>query len=227
MLPRHHEIIVEINRRFQREVLTAYPQQPERAKEMAIIDEAEPPNVHMARLAVVGRTPSMGGCASHAIAQVTGDEVVCRTLSRPLNKTNGVTLVVGSGNPPGSVATELVGEQWVTDLDGFGNSNRTSMTRVSSNASWRSRMNTSEPSAPLSKRRLVFGSIPPRFRCVNRGCTNTRSTCCTSSTCIFGPKTGKTSSQGVYLRSEGRTGLPQGQDHLSDPRRGGRGQCRP
>ncbi len=93
LLPRHLDLIREIDRRFIREVMTAYPQDPARAQRMAIIDHGEPRQIHMARLAVVGSHAINGVAALHTEllkAHILSDfaELFPTRFS---NKTNGVT----------------------------------------------------------------------------------------------------------------------------------------
>jgi starch phosphorylase len=93
LLPRHLDIIREIDRRFTREVMTAYPHDKERVDRMAIIDAHEPAQIHMARLAVVGSHAVNGVAALHT--ELLKAEVM-REFSelfptRFSNKTNGVT----------------------------------------------------------------------------------------------------------------------------------------
>ena len=93
LLPRHLDLIREIDRRFVREVMTAYPQDRERVERMAIIDHDEPRQIHMARLAVVGSH------AVNGVAELHTSLLKAHVMSdfsqffpnRFSNKTNGVT----------------------------------------------------------------------------------------------------------------------------------------
>ena len=58
LLPRHLEIIYEINRRFLEEVRTEHPQDPELPTRVSLIQEGPVRRVRMAHLAVVGGMPS-------------------------------------------------------------------------------------------------------------------------------------------------------------------------
>jgi starch phosphorylase len=92
-LPRHLEIIREINRRFRRDILDAFPRQPERIQRMSIVEDGNEGSVRMAHLAVVG-SHSVNG-----VAKLHSDLVKNRLLKdfyelypeRFSNKTNGVT----------------------------------------------------------------------------------------------------------------------------------------
>src|ERR1019366_6045708 len=54
VLPRHLQIIYEINHRFLDTVSTAHPGDVERIKRLSIIEESTPKQVRMANLAMVG-----------------------------------------------------------------------------------------------------------------------------------------------------------------------------
>jgi starch phosphorylase len=54
LLPRHLQIIYEINARFMREVAPRYPLDIERMRRMSIIEEDEQKHIRMAHLAIVG-----------------------------------------------------------------------------------------------------------------------------------------------------------------------------
>ncbi len=62
VLPRHLEIIYEINRRFLEEVGQKYPGDVNRLRNMSIIEEGPPKMVRMAHLAIVG-SHSVNGVA--------------------------------------------------------------------------------------------------------------------------------------------------------------------
>ena len=69
LLPRLTEIIVEINRRFIREVELAFPKNPEIQAELAIIEEGHDPHIRMAYLAIVGSFSVNGVAQLHRVAQ--------------------------------------------------------------------------------------------------------------------------------------------------------------
>jgi len=93
LLPRHLQIIYEINHRFLHEVQLRWPGDNERLARMSIIDEGGGKQVRMANLATVG-AHSVNG-----VAQLHSDLVKAQLLSdfhdlwpeRFNNKTNGVT----------------------------------------------------------------------------------------------------------------------------------------
>ena len=68
LLPRHVEIIYEINRRFLDEVRAKYPGDDQRVRRMSLIDESGEKYVRMAHLATVG-SHAINGVAAQAWAQ--------------------------------------------------------------------------------------------------------------------------------------------------------------
>ena len=122
VLPRHLEIIYEINARFLDEVRRRYPGDEARVQRMSLIEEGDHRQVRMANLAVVGSHAINGVAALHT-------ELLKRDLfhdffemwpERFNNKTNGVTprrwLVMA--NPAlARLVTDKIGEAWKTDLD--------------------------------------------------------------------------------------------------------------
>jgi starch phosphorylase len=93
LLPRHLQIIYEINQRFLRRVHTHWPNDPERLERMSIVEESRPKQVRMAHLATVGSHTVNGVARLHT-------DLVKRDLladfhdlwpDRFQNKTNGVS----------------------------------------------------------------------------------------------------------------------------------------
>src|SRR5262245_42194073 len=121
LIPRHIEIIYEINRRFLDNVRARYPLDADRVKRMSLIEEEPVRKVRMAHLAVVG-THSTNG-----VAQIHSDLLRSHVLrdfaevfpERFTNVTNGVTprRWLLTANPPLSqLITDLLGTGWITDL---------------------------------------------------------------------------------------------------------------
>jgi starch phosphorylase len=121
LLPRHLEIIYEINRRFVEEVRERFPGDDARVARMSIIDEAGERAVRMAHLAVVGSHTVNGVAQLHSRLLV---QSVLRDFhdlwpDRFENVTNGVTprRFVAVSNPPlARLVTEAVGDGWLKDL---------------------------------------------------------------------------------------------------------------
>ena len=122
LLPRHLEIIFEINRRFLDRVRLLYPEDGDRVTRMSIIEEGTQRRVRMAYLACVGSHAINGVAALHT-------ELLEHQLLRDFyalfpekfsNKTNGVTprrwLLIS--NPKLALQiTNKIGKTWVKNLD--------------------------------------------------------------------------------------------------------------
>jgi len=122
ILPRHLEIVYEINRRFLDEVRVRFLGDEERVARMSLIDEAYGRRVRMANLATVGSFAVNGVAAMHS-------ELVQTTILRDFyelwpekfhNVTNGVTprrFIVVSNPRLTELLTERCGaDEWVRDL---------------------------------------------------------------------------------------------------------------
>ena len=122
LLPRHIEIIYEINRRFLDEVAVKWPGDHERAARMSIIGEHGDKQVRMAHLATVASHHINGVAALHSRLL---KETVLRDFAelwpeRFTNVTNGVTprRFVALSNPKlTDLITDAIGVGWIKDLD--------------------------------------------------------------------------------------------------------------
>ncbi|MBL8740450.1 MAG: glycogen/starch/alpha-glucan phosphorylase, partial [Myxococcales bacterium] len=122
LLPRHAEIIFEINQRFLTEVRRAFPGDDERVARMSLIDEHGAKSVRMAHLATVGSHKVNGVAALHSRLL---RETVLRDFAelwpdKLTNVTNGVTprRFLALANPRLSeLITDALGEGWLTSLD--------------------------------------------------------------------------------------------------------------
>jgi glycogen phosphorylase len=122
LLPRHLEIIYEINRRFLDELRIRYPFEPERIARMSLIEEGPVRRVRMAHLATVGSFAVNGVAAMHS-------ELVKSTVLQDFhelypekfhNVTNGVTprRFIQLSNPDlCGLVTEVAGVGWARDAD--------------------------------------------------------------------------------------------------------------
>ncbi|MEM6289987.1 MAG: glycogen/starch/alpha-glucan phosphorylase [Myxococcota bacterium] len=124
LLPRHLQIIEEIDRRFQREVQIYAPMDAERLERMAIVSGGDDPNIHMAHLAVVGSHSVNGVAALHSelLKQYVLRDFAEMWPRKFNNKTNGVTprRWILLANPRLSKAiSSRIGTGWVTNLDEF------------------------------------------------------------------------------------------------------------
>ncbi|MEM7726425.1 MAG: glycogen/starch/alpha-glucan phosphorylase [Cyanobacteria bacterium P01_A01_bin.45] len=122
LLPRHLEIIYEINFRFLSEVRKRYPGDNERLSRLSLVEEGNEKKVRMANLACVGSHKINGVAALHTklLKQDVLKDFYELTPDKFINKTNGVTprrwLLLG--NPRLShLITDKIGEAWITNLD--------------------------------------------------------------------------------------------------------------
>ena len=122
ILPRHLEIVYEINARFLDEVRLRFFGDDERIARMSLIDESGPRYVRMANLASVGSHAVNGVAALHS--QLLKQDVLRDfhdlTPHKFSNKTNGVTprRWLALANPRLSrLICEAIGEGWVRDLE--------------------------------------------------------------------------------------------------------------
>jgi starch phosphorylase len=122
VLPRHLQIIYEINHRFLKDVMHHYPGDPELWQRMSLIDESRSRRVRMAHLAVVGSHKVNGVAAIHTRLM---KETIFADFHRLwpdkiVNMTNGVTprRWLNQANPALSkLITDRLGKGWLKDLD--------------------------------------------------------------------------------------------------------------
>jgi starch phosphorylase len=125
LLPRHLEIVYEINRRFLADVEKKYPGDQGKAAWVSIIEDGPQRRVRMANLAIVGSHSTNGVAAIHSalLKKVTVPDFAALFPDRFSNKTNGVTprRWVHLANPDLSkLLTEAAGPAWVTDMTRLG-----------------------------------------------------------------------------------------------------------
>ena len=121
MLPRHLEIIFEINRRLLDGVRTRFPGDEARVERVSLVEEGAERKIRMANLAIVGSHSTNGVAAIHSelLRTVTVVDLAEMFPERFSNKTNGVTprrwLLLA--NPAlARTITEAIGDGWITDL---------------------------------------------------------------------------------------------------------------
>lgn len=121
LLPRHLEIVFEINRRFLNDVRIKFPEDVDRLRRMSLIDESGERYVRMANLACVGSFAINGVAALHT-------ELLKSDVLRDFyelypekfnNKTNGVTprrFMVLSNPRLTNLITRHIGDSWIKNL---------------------------------------------------------------------------------------------------------------
>jgi glycogen phosphorylase len=121
ILPRHLEIIYEINLRFLDEVRLRYPDDEARLSRMSLIDESGDRYVRMAHLACVGSHAINGVAALHTelLQKDVLKDFYEMYPSKFSNKTNGVTprrFMVLSNLPLAKLINEKIGSGWIKNL---------------------------------------------------------------------------------------------------------------
>ena len=121
MLPRHLEIIHEINRRLLDTVRTRFPGDEGRVARVSLVEEGGVRRIRMANLAIVGSHSTNGVAAIHSglLRSMTVKDLAELYPERFNNKTNGVTprrwLLLA--NPAlARTITDAIGDGWITDL---------------------------------------------------------------------------------------------------------------
>jgi glycogen phosphorylase len=122
LLPRHLQIIYEINKHFLDDVRIRFPDESDRVGRMSLIDESGERYVRMANLACVGSHAINGVAALHT-------ELLKQDVLRDFyemyphkfsNKTNGVTprrFMVLSNPRLTNLITSKIGDTWIKNLD--------------------------------------------------------------------------------------------------------------
>jgi glycogen phosphorylase len=122
LLPRHLEIVYEINRRFLDEVRAMFPGDEARLARLSLIDESKPRSVRMAHLATVGSHAVNGVAQLHSelLKQTVLGDFADLWPEKFCNVTNGVTprRFVALSNPGlTQLITARIGDDWLKDLN--------------------------------------------------------------------------------------------------------------
>jgi len=121
LIPRHLEIIYEINRRLLDEVRVRFPGDEGRVERVSLVEEGSQRKIRMANLAIVGTHSTNGVAAVHSklLRTMTVKDLAEIFPERFNNKTNGVTprRWLLEANPAlANAITQVIGERWTTDL---------------------------------------------------------------------------------------------------------------
>jgi len=121
LLPRHMQIIYEINLRFLEEVSRRYPLEQERLTRMSLIQEGDVKKIRMAHLSIIGSSSVNGVSALHT--ELLKTKVLTDfyefTPDKFNNKTNGITQRrwLLKANPGlSNLITKNIGDGWIKDL---------------------------------------------------------------------------------------------------------------
>lgn len=121
VLPRHLEIIYEINHRFLQDVEMRFPHEPELLSKLSIIEEGVHKKVRMANLAIVGSHKVNGVAALHSkiLKESLFKEFDRCFPGKIINITNGVTprrWILQSNPKLSALISEHIGKEWITNL---------------------------------------------------------------------------------------------------------------
>jgi len=121
LLPRHLEIILEINHRFLDQVRLRYPGDEKMIRSLSIIDESGERYVRMANLACIGSHKINGVAELHTrlLKEHTLIDIHRLWPDKLVNITNGVTprrWMVLSNPGLSALISDAIGEGWITDL---------------------------------------------------------------------------------------------------------------
>jgi starch phosphorylase len=121
LLPRHLEIILEINRRLLETVRQRFPGDAGRVARISLVEEGAERTIRMANLAIVGSHSTNGVAAMHSelLRTTTVKDLAELFPERFNNKTNGVTprRWLRLANPAlADTITAAIGDGWMTDL---------------------------------------------------------------------------------------------------------------
>ena len=119
VLPRHLQIVQEINRRFQEEIRTRFPNDEDRVARMSIVADGQ---VKMAYLSVVASQSVNGVAALHTklLKERLMSDFAEFYPDRFNNKTNGITprrWLLGCNPELSKLIDSVVQEGWTTDLN--------------------------------------------------------------------------------------------------------------
>lgn len=126
LLPRHMQIIFEINSRFLQYAGTFFPMdtdiQRKAIEKVSLIEESNPKNVRMANLAIVGSHAVNGVAQLHTqlLKNVMFPEFNTIYPEKFQNKTNGITprrWLLSSNPRLANLITDAIGADWITDAD--------------------------------------------------------------------------------------------------------------
>ena len=156
MLPRHLQLVLEINRRFEKEIRTRFPGDEERVHRMSIVTDGQ---VRMAYLSVVASRSVNGVAALHTqlLKQRLMSDFAEIYPDRFNNKTNGITprrWLLGCNPELAKLIDEVVEPGWLTDL-----AKLRGLEKVSGDSSFQEKFMT----VKLRNKQLLTGIINQKF----------------------------------------------------------------
>jgi starch phosphorylase len=125
ILPRHMQIIFEINHRFLQQAVSYFPLQPQMLSKISIIEETNPKQVRMAHLAIIGSHSTNGVAELHSqlLKKSMFPQFNLIFKDRFNNKTNGITQrrwLLASNPKLAALINSAIGDGWITDYSQIG-----------------------------------------------------------------------------------------------------------
>ncbi len=122
VLPRHLQIIFEINRRFLAQVALRWPGDSDRLRRMSIVEEGDPKQIRMAYLAIIGSHSINGVAALHTelIKSSLLPDFYALYPEKFNNKTNGITQrrwLLKSNPGLAGLINDSIGDGWVAHIE--------------------------------------------------------------------------------------------------------------
>ncbi len=122
LLPRHLEIIYDINHRFLKEVDKKFPGNVEMQRKLSLVEEGPVKKIRMAPLAIIGSHSVNGVAELHTTLLRTKIFKGYFEIypARFNNKTNGITQrrwLLKSNPDLANLITDTIGDAWITNLD--------------------------------------------------------------------------------------------------------------
>jgi glycogen phosphorylase len=121
LLPRHLQIIFEINRRFLNKAITFFPDDKKSIQKISIVEEGNPKQIRMANLCITGSHSTNGVAALHT--ELLKSRLVPSFAKifpgRFNNKTNGITQrrwLLHANPALAALITETIGDGWIIDF---------------------------------------------------------------------------------------------------------------
>lgn len=121
LLPRHFQIIIEINSRFLRQIADRHPGDSDRLHRMSLVQEGEEKRIRMANLAMIGSHSVNGVSELHTklLKERVAKDFHEFFPGRFNNKTNGITprrWLLKCNPDLSGLITGRIGDAWTTDL---------------------------------------------------------------------------------------------------------------
>ena len=122
ILPRHLQIIFEINHRFLQHAVSFFPLHPEVIQRLSIVEETTPKQIRMANLSIIGSHSTNGVAQLHSrlLTERMFPDFAVVFPNRFNNKTNGITQrrwLLDANPLLAAKISEAIGDGWVTDYE--------------------------------------------------------------------------------------------------------------